>query len=422
MTLWTPFRWTSARAAPGGRDNVLVVILAVLNLASLYTTVHGAREILPWPVNMVVGGLVQAMLFVLLAGFAGQHAPLRRWLVVSVLSMVCVYCSFFTYYGELSDGEDLNRQHGVVEAEHNRLVREVFAGRKSEADRAAALAEELAKQANAEVELGGTTGRPGYGEVGREMMARANEQRLLSERLMTDVQRLEPLFDYDLTGLTPKEVHSRDLAAWSQAPPEWTARYPEPSYLSYVDPTTQVKFLVPFRRVREGDTVALIALGLATFVDGMAILLGTAIERRSRRMLPQVGDAVAGWITDFRGLCSAIWRALSGSLDAQDDVTRTEALLVQLPGREVEFLETFADAVHPENGHLHVDGLRQHPLFWPTASQLIERMHRQAGRVVDRDGDQFVVQHQQIHRYLHDLRTRTASTGQPLKISLPSLS
>ena len=50
----------------GGTDRVLLVLLAALNLASLYTTIVGARQVLPWPMSDLLGVSVQLMLFLAL--------------------------------------------------------------------------------------------------------------------------------------------------------------------------------------------------------------------------------------------------------------------------------------------------------------------------------------------------------------------
>src|SRR5438045_3541420 len=122
METESPPRLIRKRPEAGGTDRVLLVLLTLLNLGSLYTTVVGARQVLPWPMSDVLGVTVQAMLFMALAGFAARHAPIRRWLVIAVFASASVYTSFFAYYEELAgdslDAANLDR----ARQEHARFV------------------------------------------------------------------------------------------------------------------------------------------------------------------------------------------------------------------------------------------------------------------------------------------------------------
>lgn len=412
--------------AEGGRDNVLLVLLGFLNVASLLTTTYGAMQLLPAPICYIVGVSIQAMLFTMLAGFAGQHAPIRRWFVVAVFSVACVYASFFTYYGELSKGEDANRQHALAEAKHAELVKDVFAAHKSEAARQVETAKALLEQAQSEIQLGSVSGQRGYGDRGRKMMEEANAAHLAAEQFAADVRRLEPMFEYDLVNLTPKEVHSRDLAAWQNAPTEWTQGYAQPVYEAYVDETSRVQFLAPFYRVREGDTVALVALGLASLVDGMAILLGSAIERRHsrRRSLEEASEELATYIHSARKGAGFLWQAIIGRLPLDDSGrggAGPQTVLLMIHGDPAEFIQTVVDAVHPENGHIPAAGLRFHPnaSFAGAWDQLFAAA-RLAGWVRVDSADQYVRDWHQFVGWLVGEQTEVRAGEAGVRITVPA--
>src|SRR5262245_59416855 len=98
-----------------------MVLLTGLNVGSALTTVLGARQVLPWPMSDILGVSVQAILFMMLAGFASQHAPIRKWIVVAVFASACVYCSFFTYYGRLAKTQDESKQMAKALVAHAHL-------------------------------------------------------------------------------------------------------------------------------------------------------------------------------------------------------------------------------------------------------------------------------------------------------------
>lgn len=378
-------------AAFGGqdRDVVLLVLLFFLNLASLWTTTYGATQILPAPASYVVGFSIQGMLFTMLAGFAGQHAPLRRWFVVAVFSVACVYCSFFTYYGQLiSKDEAVEQQTGQAKVEHAELVDKVFSAHKSESERLREAARVRRKQAEEERSRGSNTGVPGYGARAKAMFDEANELEVKADALAADVARLEPLFDYDLDGLSPQDIHDHDLAAWRNAPPDWKDGYPAPALQEYVDPTARVRFLIPFYRAREGDSAALAAIFLASLVDGMAILLGSAIERRQRRRrsVEEAGEHLATAIKGAkRGLNTVISAFRSERAPAPPPATEQE-LTLHIQGDAAEFLEKFVDAIHPETGHIATMRLHEKASFAQAWTQLVAA-GRQAGWIREEYGE-----------------------------------
>lgn len=374
-------RWVGSWPAPDDdRDWVLMGLLAILNVGSLFTTVLGARQLLPSPMAETLGCCVQAMLFAMLAGVAGRHAPVRKWLVIGVFAGACVYCSFFTYERTLGSSARAERQLATAQARHAELVRAVFADGKNEGERLRRHADALERQAADEARLGATTGQTGYGPRARQMRAEANAARLAAEQQLAVVERLDPLFTFDFVGLTPKEVFDRDLAAWQASPASWRGSVPAPSYSDYVDERSQVAFLAPVLRVRAGDPVATVSLLLAALVDGMAIVLGTAIERRRRTesVLKHGPVKVAGWVRDVR-------RGYRRIADAWAD---HEHDTIVLHGIEpVEFLTSFYEAIHPETGHVAFDGLRRRePQLGLAARILLDRLMSD-GWIVKVDGD-----------------------------------
>lgn len=329
------------------RDWVLLGLLALLNVGSLLTTVLGARELLPEPMSYILGFVVQAMLFTLLAGFAGSHAPLRKWLAVAVFASACVYCSFFAYYGQLQEGEQQHRQLALAETRHAELVKSVYSEAKLEGERLEREAKELDRQATEEAARGSTSGTVGYGPRAKEMREKANQASLVAERHQASVERLAPLFEFDPNGLSPKEVHSKDVAAWQAAPPEWTQGVPQPDYAAYVDVMSQVPFLAPIHRVQEGDPVAMVALMLAMLVDGMAILLGTAIDKR--RDQRSIGEVIGAQIATTKDAWAHVQEALRPKKAAEAAST---VIRLKLRGPAAPFLREFDRSIHEENGSL----------------------------------------------------------------------
>ena len=121
-----PSRAKGHRDGSSQTDKALLFLLIFLSIGSAYTTVIGAREVLPRPMSDVIGLTVQMMLLVTLAGFAARHAPVRKWFVVGVLACASVYTSFFAYYGKLAAQSDAAAAHDMALQAHAGFVSAVY--------------------------------------------------------------------------------------------------------------------------------------------------------------------------------------------------------------------------------------------------------------------------------------------------------
>jgi hypothetical protein len=347
------------------RDWGLLILLIVLNLRSAYTTVLGARQLLPFPLADVMGLTVQGMLFLVLGGFALTAAPVRKWVMVMVFAAACVYASFFAVYDELAGKADEKEQLDTALQAHAAVVSGVYQPARSRIDTLAREAEALFELAEREAGGGATTGVSGYGPIAKKYAADAGAKKVEAEGLQADLDRLQPHFEFELDGLSPDDIYRKDLEAWQLAPSDWKASVPMPLRKDYVDLDAQVALLTPVQRVKEGDMNAIVALVLAAMVDGIAIFLGTAIDARQRHM--GWSEQVARMIAQAKTSTAVVREAIKRP--AMNDPKREEQLLddalqvvdLRIAGRGSDFLTTFYQAIHPETGALDFQGLQRHP-------------------------------------------------------------
>lgn len=268
---------------PTKRDTWLLFFLFGLTVMSSGTTLLGAKQILPSPLAEVTGLTAQALLFAMLSGLILNHAPVRKWFAVAVLSIISVYTSFFTYHENLTGEAESGAQMEIALQSHAVLVGDLYQPHRLACDTLTGEAEALYDAAEREAGGGIHSGVKGYGPVARELGRRASDKQLEAEAACAVADRLQPLFEIDTLGVTPEELFKADLGAWQQAPaPKGDA----PDRADYVDLDAQIALTLPLHRVSEGDVPSVLALALALGVDGMALLLGTAVVvplRRRRR-------------------------------------------------------------------------------------------------------------------------------------------
>lgn len=347
------------------KDWWLLFLLLILNLRSAYTTVLGARQLLPYPMSDVLGIAVQGMLFLVLSGFALREAWVRKWVLVVVFAAACIYASFFAYYDELAKGADDRRMLDVALQTHAELVSAVYQPARSRIDALDREAEALFELAEREGSRGSSSGHVGYGPVAKKYAADAGAKKVEAQGLQADLDRLQPHFEFSVDGLTPEDVYRKDLEAWQLAPTSWKEGVPIPVRADYVDMSAEVALLAPIQRVRNGDTPAIVALSLAALVDGIAIFLGTAVEIRQRKT--SWSEQVAKMIGNAKSSTAVVKAALEKR--PTTDPRQEESLLddalqivdLRIQGRSSDFLTTFYQAIHPETGALDFAGLQRHP-------------------------------------------------------------
>lgn len=384
---------TDVRRPPPRRDTVLLVLLTLLNLGSAYTTLLGARQVLPWPMSDVLGVTIQAMLFLTLAGFAVRHAPVRRWLVVTVFAAASIYTSFFTYYAQLAGGanaaSDLDRAHQA----HATFVDALWQPATTRVAREEQAAKELQALAEREAGSGVTSGVKGFGPVARGYAEQARVHEATAARLAVDLERLAPAFTYDLDGLDASGIYARDLAAWQAAPTDWKEAVPAPTRAGYVDLEQQIELLTPYWKVSRGELPAVAALLLALLVDGLSVLLGTAIHAGGRPLLDQAARHTAGQIATARAGAQRVRQAwlkdprTPEAESALDDALRV--VVLRIAGRGSAFLTAVYQAIDPETGALDFAALQraEDPSWRLGARMLADRLRApQLGWLTVRDG------------------------------------
>lgn len=351
------------------RDWLLMGILGIFNLGSGSTTILGAQQVLPKLLAWPLGAAVQLMLFLLLSGIVVKKAPARKWIAVLVFTGLSVYTSFFTYYSFMASEADRKQALDRAEKAHRRLVAQVYTPLTDRMTKLKAEAETLRAKADQEAEIGLTTGVTGKGPVARAFIEKAIEKENEARRFAAMVEQLRPKFEYEVEGLEPEEILRKDRQALAAVPPEYRDNYPELLRARYIDTELDISLLAPYYKVKRLEEEALSSLAIALLVDGMAIMLGTAITIKSQKksILRNLAEFGAEFLKDFKGLFVNLGRAWKQPvyLDGQNQSAphewqyqraQAEKVRLKLPGKGSEFLTKFYKAINMSKPHLIKSG------------------------------------------------------------------
>ncbi|NEQ65721.1 MAG: hypothetical protein F6K21_09510 [Symploca sp. SIO2D2] len=348
-------------------DKPLLVTLFILNIGSGCTTVLGATQILPGVLGYAIGGTVQLILFLLLSGLTAKHAPLRKWLSVMVFSFFSVYTSFFTYYNKLTEGVQNIRSYDQATAAHQKLVSDIYTPLKTQVESLNSEAKQyrdlVIRERNGEI-----TGYQGHGFKAREFAEKAKELELKAAKLEPIVEELKNKFEYELKGLKPNDIFTKDSQALAAVPLEWRKNYPELNRAMYIDEESEVLLLAPYYKIKSGEQFAIVSLFIALTVDGVILLLGTAIVIKHNSPIEDIAHSLIRFITKIKGAYLGVFNALNAQtipINSISNSDRTElekgvqVVIFRLRGRGSNFLGEFYTAIDPQTYYIAYDRLEE---------------------------------------------------------------
>ncbi len=353
-------------------DKLLFVALLILNIGSGITTIQGATQIFPLGVGVFSGFAIQAMLFLLLSRLAARHTPVRKWVAVFVFASLSVYTSFFAYYGTLTTNVRSESLRDPAVVAHQKLVAEVYTPLENQLGELQNQIKSYEAQKRKEIEGNGIPGTEGDGEIATRLQ---NKIRAAEDKVATLeplVERLEPLFKYETDKMPPEKILDLDRKALSTVPRERLIgdfkANPILQESTYIDKVSSIRILEPFHKISQKDPVAVFALTIAIMIDGMIILLGTAIEPRQRKdPFETHSHLIATIIIGVKSSWATIEKAIRQPRLPFDTPREDETLglrdgvnlvTLRLKGRGSAFLEEFYNAISPETGLIDYERLR----------------------------------------------------------------
>ena len=291
---------------------------------------------------------------------------MRKWTAVSVFASLSIYTSFFTYYDTLATNSQGKSSHDVDKAvvAHQRLVSDVYTPLE---EKLITLQSQVTFYENAkikEMEGNGLSGEKGFGAKARSFAEEAQKADYEASELKPIVDSIGTLFKQDTSKIVSEKILENDRKALAAVPKKYLPKKyqnkPDLERADYVDEETTVKLLEPFHKVKRGEPPAIASLMIATMVDGMVIMLGTAIEPRRRNAPFEVpAQFFSSVILGIKNACATVIKAFDKSAHAYIGLRADETIglrggvdlvTLRLKGRGSDFLEEFYHAIDPKTG------------------------------------------------------------------------
>lgn len=361
------------------KDWGLFVPLLILNVVSLWSTIRGTELALGHAGVAVMAGVsIQGILFILLSGMAASHVPFRKWIAILALGSISIYTSFFVYHNKfVTTDQMIGAQFRPAEMAHEQLVTTVVKPLQEDFD--GLRARDLALEQAIDSEEGGEgiTGLRGRGPEARKLIAERNELTPRLRELQLSVEKIQPLLvkakalDSSASD-APDDLFSIDKAIWEAVPTDYREGVMQgPRREDYFDQASRFQLLTPLFNLLDGksDPVSIASFTLASFIDGISIMLGTAIDRRARRApFENVSDFLTQIIWGYKTASKSISYYLDRPgqrrvkvTDAESTMPKDVVHLVQLiiNGPGSNFLMTLVDAIDSEKKEIDYASLEK---------------------------------------------------------------
>ncbi len=395
-----PKRKPSPKEDKPDKDKVLLAALSILNLGSGYTTMVGAAQIFPGLVGWVSGGIIQLVLFLLLSGSAARHAPVHKWLTVAVFSFISVYTSFFAYYDQLTSQEQKIKAYQRAIVASQQVGSDVLAPLEKDVRELKAEISNLEKRRQKEITEGRAARQGGRGPVAIQLETQIEQKELELAKLQPNVQEFQKKFPLPKPGDSPENIFQANIQALQSVPNEYRPeKYRGDIYRSlrplFFDEDTGIPILTPYRKVMKGEDSAIAAMLLAMGVDGLIIVLGTAIDKRKKIevYIPLKGKA-SGFLQTF-----------------YNNINRTTGLITY---------ENLIQDAESEGFHILLDSLRSSDLGWV---EVRRDKNREEWYISQNARDKFTKWYAEERQYQSEKEVQNLNnpqSSQSMKFVLPS--
>jgi hypothetical protein len=294
-------------------DQVLIAMILFMTLGSGYTTVMGAKEIFPTEGSGILVGLgAQVILFLLLTNLVLKATPFRKWSIIAILASFSVYTSYFAYYSNLASGENAQKAYDRAIAAHQNFKSIVYTPLKVRLETAINKRENFETQRKKELSGEGATLQKGPGDETKKYAEKvvASDAEIAELKV---IDTIKGLFEYETKSLQPEEILAKDRKAFAAIPPHLLpAKYKNTIPLKrevYIEDLSGVKFLLPISRIKQGDKTAQLSLFFAAMVDGVMLLLSSAVDVNKNRRLKKTAIATSNLIYDFKDSVATVIQA-----------------------------------------------------------------------------------------------------------------
>ncbi len=296
--------------------NPLKILVFFLHIVSFTTTLEGAKIILGYNYPAHLFAItIQLTLLILVLSQAAKESPIRKWFSVIFITAISIYASFFSFYNQLA-GDQKTRNKETATKAHNALVSKIYTPINSKLNRLKNQEKDYDDQIEKESKGQGVTGVTGFGAKTSSLI---NKKQLITDeisKLAPEVDSAKGLSEIKVEEKTADEIFKHDDSAVSKISPDVLKRNGNPKVdkKNYIE-SDGIGFVTPYNKIiKKRDQNAIVSLFMALTIDGLALILSSAIDPHPSNLF-----------MIFTGFCVYIIRGIKRSILTIFSTFRKEA-------------------------------------------------------------------------------------------------
>lgn len=244
------------------RPWVYLISVGLISCANCITMIIGAMSVFNSTIAVPTAITIQVMLFLLVSNFVVRHSVIKQFLCVCMCSLLCMYASFFAYYGFINSEFQEQVEYARAFQAHQSFMTEASQAIDAQKNQ---LEEDAYDLNRGKIRGEGTTVVfEGWEERRKEKISQLLEQNA------AEYQRLEQLQDealsYSVNKFSPESIFARDLEAISKITPylDQDIQLDSQDYVAVQD--LDISDFAPFEIFleKDRDAATLVALAFAT--------------------------------------------------------------------------------------------------------------------------------------------------------------
>lgn len=344
----------------------LKTLVFFLQGVSFTTTVEGAKIVLGDNYTALLFAItIQVTLLILVLFQAAKESPIRKWFSVIVITVISIYASFFSFYNQLAKAkQEINKETATATQVHNDFVRKVctpiFDDFKKLEDENKNYGDRIKNEKDGE----GETGVKGIGDKARSLMKKQESIQDEIRNLKQAAIAAQELLNFSVTEKTANQIFRADSDAANKIGAKFLEKYKAPKLArkDYIE-SDQITFVTPYNKImKERNKNAIVSLFMALTIDGLALILGSAIDPQKSNLFRIFTDFCVDMIRGIKKAILTIFSTLRKEVEPYptpeaDGLKDSITVNFLLDNKGSEFLVKFYESIDFQTHIIDVNSL-----------------------------------------------------------------
>jgi hypothetical protein len=346
--------------------NPLKILVFFLQGVSFTTTLEGSKIVLGDNSSALLFAIaIQVTLLILVLFQAAKESPIRKWFSVIVITVISIYASFFSFYNQLTKNkQEINKETATATQVHDNFVRKVCTPISDDFKKLEDQNKNYGDRIKKEKDGEGETGVKGIGDKVRSLMKKQESIQDEIRNLKQAAIAAQELLKFSVTEKTANQIFIADSDAANKIGAKFLEKYKAPKLArkNYIE-SDQITFVTPYNKIiKEPNQNAIVSLFMALTIDGLALILGSAIDPHPSNLFMVFTDFCVHIILGFKRSILTLFSTIRKEAEPYqtheaDGLKDSIIVIILLDHKGSEFLLKFYESIDFQTHIIDINSL-----------------------------------------------------------------